>query len=100
MEERRVSPQDYRRLVLAYHGLPTVGTLVLIGIFLAGLFFTRSYLWSSLSAAVPFLFLMWSWLLAGKQIDHCPKCGNTFPKKMYWAYPPKVCASCGERLRQ
>jgi hypothetical protein len=99
MEDRRTDPHDYRRLVLAYHGLPVVATLVLIGIFLAGLFFTRSCLLSGFAAGVPFGFLMWRWVLAGRQIDRCPKCGDTFPKKMYWAYPPKVCQGCGERLR-
>jgi hypothetical protein len=101
MGEHRVGPQDYRRFVLAYHGLPVLATLVLVGIFLADIFFTRSYLFSSLAAAVPFAFLMRYWVLAGRQIDRqgCPKCGDLFPKKMYWTYPPKTCPGCGERLR-
>jgi hypothetical protein len=100
MEERRVSPEDYRRVVLAYHGLPVVTALALVAVFLAGFFFTGSLLLSSVAAAVLSLFLIWRWVLAGRQIDRwgCPKCGGSFPKKRYWRYPPDVCPHCGQRL--
>jgi rRNA maturation endonuclease Nob1 len=100
MEEHRVSPQDYRRAVLAYEWLPTLAGFVLVGIFLAAFFLTGSYVLSALAAVALSLLLLWRWVLAGRQIDRCPKCSNTFPKKMYWTYPPRVCASCGERLQQ
>lgn len=101
MDQHRVSPEDFRRVVLAYHGLPAVTALALVGIFLAGFFFTGSVLLSSVAAAVPSVFLIWRWILAGRQIDRwgCLKCGGSFPKKMPWTYPPNVCARCGERLR-
>lgn len=100
MEQFQVSPESYRREVLAYHGLPVVTALVLVGIFLVLFFSTGNFLLSSLAAAVPSVFLIWRWILAGRQIDRwgCPKCGESFPKKMYWSYPPKVCPLCGERL--
>jgi hypothetical protein len=100
MERHQVSPENHRRVVLAYHGLPVVTALALVGIFLAVFFFTGSFLLSSLAAAVPSVFLIWRWILAGRQIDRwgCPKCGESFPKKMYWRYPPSVCPRCGERL--
>jgi hypothetical protein len=102
MEERRVSAQDYRRIVLAYRGLPVVTALVLVVIFLAVFAVTRSYVPSILAAAPPSLLLIWRWVLAGKQIDRrgCPKCGNPFPKNLYWTYPPKICPGCGERLHR
>lgn len=102
MEQHQVIPKNHRQVVLAYHGLPVVTALALVGIFLAVFFFSGSFLWSSLAAAVPSVFLIWRWILAGRQIDRwgCPKCGESFPKKMYWRYPPKVCPRCGERLDQ
>jgi ribosomal protein S27AE len=100
MERHQVSPENHRRVVLAYHGLPVVTALALVGIFLAVFYFTGNLLLSSLAAAVPSVFLIWRWILAGRQIDRwgCPKCGESLPKKMYWRYPPKVCPRCGERL--
>ena len=100
MEQHRVSPENYRRTILAYHGLPVVIALVLVGGFIAGFFFTGSLLMSSLAATVPCVFFMWRWVLAGRQIDHwgCPKCGNSLPKKLYWKYPPNVCPRCEERF--
>jgi len=100
MEQHRISPEHYRRMVLAYHGLPAVTALVLVGIFLAGVFFSGSVLLLGLAAAVPSAFLMWRWILVGRKIDRvgCPKCGNSFPKRMYWRYPPRVCPRCGELL--
>jgi hypothetical protein len=100
MEEHRVRPQDYRRVALEYRGLPVVTALVLVGSFIVCFSFTKNYLLSSLVAAVPSLFLMRRWILAGRQIDFYPKCANPFPKKVYWTYPPKVCPYCGERLHQ
>ena len=100
MQRNPVNPEAYRRVVLAYHGLPVVTAFALVGVFLAGFFFTGSVPLSSVAAAVPAIFLLWRWVLAGKQIDRwgCPKCGEPFPKRMYWKYPPKVCLLCGERL--
>jgi len=103
MEQDRVSPKDYRRAVLAYHFLPSVTSVVLVGIFMAAFFLTGSYLAAGLMAAVPSLFLLGRWIIAGKQIDRwgCPKCGEPFPKKLYyWTYPPKVCPCCRERLQE
>jgi hypothetical protein len=100
MEQYRVTPKDFRLVVQAYHGLPVVIALALVGIFLVGFYFTGRVVLSSVVAAVPSAFLMWRWILAGRQIDRwgCPKCGKALPKKMYWSYPPKVCPHCGERL--
>ncbi len=100
MEQHRVSPEKYRREVLAYHGLPVVTALLLVGIFLAGFFFTGSMLLSGLAALLTSLLLVWRWALAGRQIDRwgCPKCGGTLPRKIYWKYPPNVCPRCGEKL--
>ena len=53
MEQRQVGLDDYRRLVLAYHELPVVTALVLVGVFLACFFLTESYLLSSLAAGIP-----------------------------------------------
>ena len=102
MEQRQLSPENHRRVVMAYHGLPVVTALALVGTFLAVFFFTGNFLLSSLAAAAPSVFLMWRWILAGRQIDRwgCPKCGESLPKKMYWSYPPKVCPRCGGRLDQ
>ncbi len=100
MEQRRVSLDEYRRVVLAYHGIPVVTAIVLFAVFLACFYLTGSYLLSGVAAAAPSAFLIWRWILAGRQIDRggCPKCGNSFPKKTYWRYPPNVCPRCGERL--
>jgi hypothetical protein len=100
MEQHQVNPENHRRVVLTYHGLPVATAFALIGIFLAVFFFTGNYLLSSLVAAVPSVFLMWRWILAARQIDRwrCPKCNESLPKKMYWRYPPMVCPHCGERL--
>lgn len=100
MGQHRVSPENHRRVVLAYHGLPVVTAVALVGVFLAGFFLTGSFLLSGLAAAVPSVLLIWRWTLAGRQIDRwgCPKCGSLFRKKMYWKYPPNVCPRCGERL--
>jgi hypothetical protein len=102
MDQHRVSPEDYRRAVLAYHAHPVVTALALVGIFVASFFLTSIALLSSVAAAVPSVFLIWRWILAGKQIDSwgCPKCGNSFPKKRYWTYPPKLCPHCRERPNQ
>jgi hypothetical protein len=100
MDQHRVSPEDYRRVVLAYHGLPVVTAIALVGIFVACFYLTGRVVLSSMAAAAPSVFLVWRWILAGREIDRrgCPKCGNFFPKTMYWRYPPKVCPHCGERL--
>ena len=99
MQQHRVSPEDYRRMVLAYHGLPVLAAIALVGIFLAVFFFSGSFALSSAAAVVPSVFLIWRWILAGRQVDRgCAKWGEAFPKKMYWTYPPKVCARCGERV--
>lgn len=100
MEQHQANRETQRRVVLAYRGLPVVTGVTLIGIFLSVFFFSGSFLLSSLVAAVPSVFLIWRWILAGKQIDRwgCPKCGDSLPKKMYWSYPPKVCPRCGEHL--
>ena len=99
MEQHRVSRENYRRTVLVYHGLPVAAALALVGVFAAGFFLTGKVLLSSLAAGMASAFLVWRWILAGKEIDRlgCPKCGNPFPKKLYWRYPPNVCPSCGER---
>lgn len=100
MEQHQVGLGEYRRLVLAYHGLPVVTALVLVGVFLACFFFTGNYLLSSLAAGIPSALLIWRWIRVGRQIDRgCPKCGSSFPKKMRWTYPPKACPHCGEGLR-
>lgn len=100
MVQHQVGFDEYRRLVLAYHGLPVVTALVLVGIFLACFFLTGSYLLSSLAAGIPSAFLIWRWIRVGRRIDRgCPKCGSSFPKKMRWTYPPKACPHCGEGLR-
>ena len=74
MERHQVSSENHRRVVLAYHGLPVVTALALVGIFPAVFFFAGNFLLSSLAAAVPSVFLIWRWILAGKQIDRwgCP----------------------------
>ena len=102
MDQDRLSAMKHRRVVLAYHGLPVVTALTLVGIFLAGFFFTGSFLLSGLTAAVPSVFLILRWVLAGRQIDRwgCPKCGRFLPRKVYWKYPPNVCPRCGELLNQ
>jgi hypothetical protein len=101
-DQHRVNPQVYRRVVLAYHGLPVVTAFALVGTFLAVFFFAGSFVLSSLAAAVPSGFLVWRWILAGRQIDRwgCPKCGESFPRKLHWSYPPKVCPRCGAQLDQ
>jgi hypothetical protein len=100
MERHQVSSENHRRVVLAYHGLPVVTVLALVGIFLVVFFFTRNLLLSGLAAAVPSAFFIWRWILAARQIERwgCLKCGEPFPKKMYWSYPPRICPRCGGRL--
>lgn len=100
MSQQQVSPENYWRVVRAYNWLPGVTILALLGSFFAVYFFTESVLWSSVVAAVPSVLLLWRWVLAGRQIDRwgCPKCGEPFPKRMTWTYPPSVCPRCGERL--
>jgi hypothetical protein len=101
MEQRQLSPENHRRVVIAYHGLPVLAAVALVGIFLAVFFLSGSFALSSVAAAVPSIFLIWRWTLAGRQVDRgCPKCGESFPKKMYWRYPPKVCPRCRERVDQ
>ena len=100
MEQHQVGLDEYRRLVLAYHGLPVVIALVLVGVSLACFFLTGNYLLPSLAAGIPSALLIWRWKRVGRQIDRgCPKCGGSFPKKMRWTYPPKACPHCGEGLR-
>jgi hypothetical protein len=97
MEDHQVSFQNFRRAVLAYHGLPVMIAVAFVGIFLAVFSFAQSFAMSALVAAVPSIFLLWRWALAGRQVDRgCLKCGEPFPKKMYWSYPPSVCPHCGK----
>lgn len=100
MGQPQVGPESNRRVVLAYHGLPVVTALTLVAVFLGVFFFTKSFLLSGIAAAVPSFFLVWRWILAGREIDRrgCPQCGAPFPNRMYWIYPPSVCPRCGERL--
>lgn len=42
MEQRQVSPENHRRVVLAYHGLPVLTAVALVGIFLAVFFLSGS----------------------------------------------------------
>jgi hypothetical protein len=100
MDHHRISPEVYRRTVLAYHGLPVVIAFALVGAFFAVFLFTSSFAWSSLAAAAPSGFLAWRWVLAGRQIDRwgCPKCGGSFPRKTYSGSPPKACTRCRARL--
>jgi|ERR1700678_1749828 len=96
MEQHQVRPD---RVVLLYHGLPVLTALALVGVFFLVFFLSGSLVLSSVAAAVLSIFFIWQWMVAGRQVDQgCPKCGEPFPKKMYWRYPPKVCPRCGERL--
>jgi len=92
----RFSPDQYRRVVWEYHALPAVTAVALVGIFLASFFLDGSLAFSTLIAAMASVFLMWRWILAGRQIDRwgCPACGSPFPKKIYWTYPPDTCPRC------
>ena len=98
--ETRPNPSEYRRVALTYQGLPVTIALALVGVFLAAFHFVQNYIVAAVVAVVPTLFLLWRWGLAGKQIDRwgCPKCGQTFPKKMTWSYPPHLCPHCGDRI--
>src|SRR6266496_6618362 len=99
MEAVRVIPEQYRRTVLAYQGLPTVAAIVFAGVFVAVYLFSQSYLLAFPVAAIPAAFLIWRWVMAGRQLDRwgCPRCGRAFPKRSYWSYPPKRCPLCGEQ---
>jgi len=99
--ESKANRYMYQRAVLAYHYLPGVIVVVLLGGFLAAFFATGSYLLSSFAAAAPALLLLWRWIVAARRVDHgCPNCGNPFPKKMYWTFPPDVCPRCGQPVHQ
>jgi hypothetical protein len=101
MGQHQTSPEKFRRAVLAYHYLPVVASLALVGIFLGVFFFAGSFVLSGMVAGLSSAFLVWRWALAGKQIDRlgCLKCGEPLPVRTSWTFPPKVCPRCGERLR-
>jgi hypothetical protein len=44
MDRYRVSAEDFRRTVLAYHGLPVLTAFALVGIFVAGFFYWECFL--------------------------------------------------------
>ena len=92
---------EYFRAVRLYHGLPGLIVVALIAVFLGVFFLTGKPLLSAIAAAVPSTFLLWRWILAAKRVDLwvCANCGQRFPKKLYWIYPPKQCPNCGERVR-
>ena len=97
MEQSPAGAKVDRRAVLAYHGLPVATAVVLVGAFLLVVCLGGSYVLAGAVAVVLSILLMTRWIIVGKQIDlaGCPKCGNAFPRKLYLAYPPKVCPSCG-----
>ncbi len=101
MEAVRVISEQYRRTVLAYHGLPSVAAIAAVGVFMAVYLISQSYLLAFPAAAIPTAFLIWRWVLAGRQLDRwgCPKCGRAFPKRSYWSYPPNRCPFCGEQVQ-
>ena len=100
MNQPQTQKESYKREVLAYHGLPTVSILMLVAVFLAVYFVSGNYLLASVCAAVPFVVIMWRWILAGREVDRrgCPNCLQPFPKKLYWKYPPRVCPRCGRAI--
>jgi len=97
LERERV---DYRPVIRAYHALPLVALVMLIAVFVGVAFPTGNNFIAALAAAVPTVLLLSLWVLAGRRLDRwvCASCGKPFSKRMYWAYPPKACPSCGDRL--
>lgn len=96
----QVNPTEYRRKVMQYHSLPVTAAIVFVGVPVAASYLIGKVFWSILVASALSLILLWRWVVTGMQIDRwgCPKCGEPFPKKMRWSYPPKVCPNCGDRL--
>jgi len=93
MVELQLNRETYRREVFLYHSVPVVAALTLTGLFFGVFFLSRNYLIASFFAAIPGVFLLQRWAVAGRRIESwgCPKCGRPFPKKMNWSYPPRVC---------
>src|ERR1700722_13326713 len=102
MTEPQFGRENFRREVLAFHGLPVAAALAFVAIFLTVFLLSGSYLFSSLVAVIPSMGLMWRWGIAGRRIDRwgCPSCKQPFPKKMFWTYPPRVCPSCGKSAHE
>ena len=83
MIEPQFSRRIYQRELSAYQGLPVASAVILVCVFLAVFLMRGSYLLSSLAAALPSVFLMWRWIIAGRRIDRwgCPNCEKPFPRK-------------------
>jgi hypothetical protein len=88
---------DYRPVIRAYLALPLVALVMLITVFVGVVFLTGNILLAALAAVVPTVVCLWLWVRAARQVDRwvCGSCGEPIPKRMYWAYPPKTCPSCG-----
>jgi hypothetical protein len=101
MAEIQLNRVTYPREVLLYHSIPVVAAFTLTGSFFGIFFLSRNYLIASFLAAIPCVFLLRRWAVAGRRIESwgCPKCGHLFPKKINWSYPPRVCPGCGESVR-
>jgi len=100
MSSEQLSAEAYRRTVWAYHGLPVATALLLIAIFLGVVQLNGGYVLAAAAAIVPSAFLLYLWILAGRQIDRirCSSCGHPLPKKLYLSYPPTSCPRCGEQF--
>jgi hypothetical protein len=98
LQQRWRSVRAYQCAVLAYHGLPVLTALVLVGVFSAVFLFTANYILAGAAASIPSALLVYAWVLAGRSVDRlgCPKCGKPFPRRLYLSYPPRLCSSCGE----
>jgi len=97
----KMRADEYFRAVRLYHGLLGLVVVTLIGVFPGVFFLTGNPFVAGLVAAGPSTFLLWRWIRIAKRVDQsaCPRCGQRFPEKLYWIYPPKQCPNCGERVR-
>jgi hypothetical protein len=88
---------NYRSAVQMYHSLPLVTVVTMVTIFMGVWYLTGNYIASGLAAGIPAIALIGLWIRAAKRVDRwvCAQCGQPFPKKMLWRYPPNKCPNCG-----
>ena len=91
---------NFRAAVRIYHSFPLIALLTIILVYLGMFFTTESTVLAVVVSAIPAVVLLWFWVHAARQIRRwlCDKCGQPFPKKMSWTFPPKSCPNCGKPI--
>jgi hypothetical protein len=91
---------DFTRAVRAYHRLPMVVAILLVGIFVSVFYITGSTMLSGILSGIPSIILIWYWTKAGRRVDQevCPNCGHDLRNELPWIYPSRKYPTCSERV--